>query len=61
MARFVKIHLKAGETKTVDFELSAEDLAFYNIKNERVIESGAYDLWVGGSSDDNLRSEFELK
>ena len=57
---FTKIHLKQGETKTVDFELSAEDLAFYNIKNECVNEPGDYDLWIGGSSVVNLKSVFSL-
>lgn len=52
LRRFEKVALKAGETKTVTFKLTLDDLAFYNLKSERVIEAGDFELQVGSSSSD---------
>lgn len=57
---FSKIMIKSGETKTVRFTLTAEQLAFYNIECEKVVEPGMFDLWVGGSSEDHLHTEFQI-
>nr|WP_297169036.1 glycoside hydrolase family 3 N-terminal domain-containing protein [uncultured Dysgonomonas sp.] len=50
LRRFEKVSLKAGESKTVTFKLTLDDLAFYNLKSERVIEAGDFELQVGSSS-----------
>ncbi|MDR1502027.1 MAG: glycoside hydrolase family 3 C-terminal domain-containing protein [Prevotella sp.] len=52
LRRFEKIELKPGETKTVKFELSLNDLSFINLKNERIIEPGDFELKIGASSSD---------
>ncbi len=52
LRRFEKVYLKAGESKTVTFKLTLDDLAFYNLKSERVIEAGDFELQVGSSSND---------
>ncbi len=52
LRRFDKVSLKAGESKTVTFKLTLDDLAFYNLKSERVIEAGDFELQVGSSSND---------
>lgn len=52
LRRFEKVSLKAGESKTVTFKLTLDDLAFYNLKSERVIEDGDFELQVGSSSND---------
>lgn len=52
LRRFEKVSLKAGESKTVTFKLTLDDLAFYNLKSERVIEAGDFELQVGSSSND---------
>lgn len=58
---FQKISLKKGESKTVSFELSIEDLKFYNASLEFVAEPGKFDVFIGkNSSDDNLKVDFEL-
>ncbi len=50
---FKRIHLKAGESKEVNFVLSAEDLYYWNeVNSEYDILTGAYTIRVGGSSDD---------
>ncbi len=44
---FKKISLKAGETQTVSFTLTAADLAFVNENLKTVTEAGNYDLMIG--------------
>ena len=58
---FQKIILKKGESKTVNFELSIEDLKFYNASLEFVAEPGKFEVFIGkNSADDKLKVEFEL-
>lgn len=58
---FQKIHLNAGETKTVKFVIDNEKLSFYNDKLEFKSEPGDFDLMIGSSSDDiRLKGSFEL-
>jgi beta-glucosidase len=49
---FQKIALKAGETKTVTFTISPEDLKFYNSDLKYDWESGDFDIMIGGNSRD---------
>ena len=44
---FQKIELKAGEKKTVTFDLNAEDLEFVNAQLKRVTEPGEFDVMIG--------------
>ncbi len=44
---FKKITLKAGETQTVSFTLTASDLAFVNANLKTVTEEGDFDLMIG--------------
>lgn len=44
---FQKIHLEKGETQTVRFYISAEELNFHNADLEFTTEAGAYKLWIG--------------
>jgi beta-glucosidase len=57
---FEKITLKKGETKTVSFEISSEDLKFYNINMENIAEAGSFEVFVGGNSDTDKKANFEL-
>jgi beta-glucosidase len=47
---FQKVFLKAGETKTVSFSISTEDLKFYNYYLEYTYEPGEFKIMAGGSS-----------
>ena len=47
LRKFKKVHLAAGETKTVNFEINAEDLSFINAQHTRVTEPGKFDLMLG--------------
>ncbi len=58
---FQKISLKAGETKTVNFVLSAQDLSFYNSELKFVAEPGEFHVFVGGNSRDVKQAAFTLK
>ncbi|WP_298531676.1 beta-glucosidase BglX [uncultured Algibacter sp.] len=55
---FELIKLKAGETKTVSFVLSKEELGFYNNIGKWVVESGDFKIFVGGSSETRLETHF---
>ena len=47
---FEKVELESGETKTVEFELSAKDLAFVNYYGKWTLEEGDFILSVGNES-----------
>ncbi|MEP7165192.1 MAG: beta-glucosidase BglX [Ferruginibacter sp.] len=47
---FQKIDLKAGETKTVSFSITAEDLKFYNSELKYDWESGEFEIMIGTNS-----------
>ena len=49
---FQKIDLKAGETKTVSFNVSTNDLKFYNYDLKNDWESGAFEIMIGANSRD---------
>ena len=49
---FTRNNLKGGEKKIISFEFSIEDLAFYNTDMEKVVESGNFLAFIGGSSRD---------
>jgi len=50
LKEFRRIHLKAGETKTVSFELPFEAFSMVNAASERVVEPGGFQVYAGGSS-----------
>ncbi len=59
---FEKIALKPGETRTVHFTLTPDDLAFLNANLERVVEPGAFKVMIGHSSADiRVTGEFEVR
>lgn len=57
---FQKIALKKGESKTVTFTITPEDLKFYNYNIEYVYEPGEFEFFIGGSSDSKMTGSFEL-
>ena len=57
---FQKINLKKGETQTVTFEITAEDLKFYNSDLQFVAEPGRFQLFIGTNSDTTDKIEFDL-
>lgn len=58
---FTKIKLRAGETKSIRFQIDREKLSFYNSALKWVAEPGLFDLMIGASSEDiRLKDQFEL-
>jgi beta-glucosidase len=57
---FKQIDLKKGESKIVEFELTAKDLAFYNRDLHFVAEAGDFKLFVGGDSVSVKEADFSL-
>ena len=49
---FQKVMLKAGESKTVSFEITPEDLKYYNNELKFDWESGDFQIMIGGNSQD---------
>ena len=57
---FQQIWLKAGESKTVTFKITADDLKFYNDKLHYVYEPGDFKLFIGTNSEDVKEADFTL-
>ena len=53
---FQKIAIKAGETKTVSFSISSNDLKFYNYDLKYDWEPGEFVIMIGGNSKDVKKS-----
>jgi beta-glucosidase len=53
---FQRVTLKPGETKTVDFVITPEQLSLWNRQMKRVVEPGDFKIMVGSSSAD-IRQE----
>ena len=49
---FRRVALKAGEKKTIEFTITPDKLAFYDLNMKSVVEPGAFEVLVGGSSRD---------
>ena len=48
---FQQVFLKSGESKTITFRITADDLKFYNEKLEWIITNpGDFKLFIGGNS-----------
>ncbi|MDD5149861.1 MAG: glycoside hydrolase family 3 N-terminal domain-containing protein [Flavobacterium sp.] len=61
LVRFAKINLKPGETKTVNFSIKANDLAFIGMENKWITEEGEFELQVGGNPQKLLKKIFNYK
>ncbi|HYU53600.1 MAG TPA: fibronectin type III-like domain-contianing protein, partial [Gemmatimonadaceae bacterium] len=57
---FRRITLRPGEVRTVTFRLAPAALALYDRQMRRVVEPGTFSVYVGTSSEDVLRSSFEV-
>ena len=56
LAGFCRVHLNAGEAKTVRFTLRPSQLAFLDGEMKWKIEKGAFDFRIGASSEDSRLS-----
>lgn len=58
---FERVHLKAGESRRVEFELGPRHLELYDAAGHWVVEPGRFTVMVGASSEDiRLEGSFEV-
>ncbi|NUN71002.1 MAG: glycoside hydrolase family 3 C-terminal domain-containing protein [Bacteroidetes bacterium] len=57
---FKKVMLQPGETGTVTFTVTSEDLSFYGLDMKKRIEPGTFTVYVGGSSADGQQAVFTV-
>ncbi len=57
---FKRVRLEPGTAVTVDFQLHTDDLAFFGRDMQRMTEAGEFHVWIGGSSETELRTEFRI-
>ncbi|TDQ10341.1 beta-glucosidase BglX [Pedobacter metabolipauper] len=60
LKNFQKISLFPGETKTVTFTISADDLKFYNSSLKYAAEPGDFKVFIGTNSRDVKEAKFKL-
>jgi beta-glucosidase len=58
---FKKVNVKKGETQSVTFTLSVDELAFYHPDLSFYAEPGDFTVFVGGDSNASLAAKFSLK
>ena len=58
---FQKINLKPGETKTVEFKITAEELKYYDHDLNFVCEPGDYEIMIGANSNDVKTATLTVK
>ena len=58
---FRKISLKAGESREVTFDLTTEDLKYYNHDLDYVCEPGDFEIMIGPNSRDVKTAKLTLK
>ncbi|MFW5761442.1 MAG: glycoside hydrolase family 3 C-terminal domain-containing protein [Cyclobacteriaceae bacterium] len=61
LKRFKKINLEPGESKNIAFQLTVEDLKYWNGNIEYVADRGEFKVFVGPNSADVEELNFKLK
>ena len=49
---FLRVGLKAGEKRTVEFTITPDKLAFYDLNMNPIVEAGEFEVMIGGNSRD---------
>ena len=57
---FKRVTIEPGKTVTVEFELFAKDLGFYNSDQKYIVEPGAFKLWIGPNAQEGLETDFSI-
>ncbi len=57
---FKKVWINPQEIKTVTFQISKNDLSYYDPKGDTLFESGIFELMIGSSSEDVLSTSIEF-
>ena len=57
---FKRLFIEKGETKKVEFTLTADELSIWNRDMKRVVEPGDFEVMVGGNSADLQKLSFKV-
>jgi len=57
---FQRLFIKKGETKKVEFTLTGDELSIWNREMKRVVESGDFEVMVGGNSTELQKLNFKV-
>ncbi|MDD3323230.1 MAG: fibronectin type III-like domain-contianing protein [Paludibacter sp.] len=60
LKKFQKIELEPGENKEIEFDISEEDLKFWNNNKQFISEPGKFQLFIGTDSENVKTADFEL-
>jgi beta-glucosidase len=61
LAGFVRVNLEPGESNDLEFSIQPEQLAFYDLHMDYVVEPGEFEVAVGSSSEDiRSRGKFDV-
>ena len=58
---FQRITLGAGEHKTVEFAVNANDLGSYDPEMHWIVPAGTYDVWIAPDSASGIQGTFEVQ
>ena len=59
LKKFERVHLDPGETRHITFTLTPDDLRYWSeITHDWVEDGSGFDVWVGGSSQADLETQF---
>jgi beta-glucosidase len=64
LIRFLKVSLKPGDKRRLEFTIPALEMAVWNVDMKRVVEPGTFELMVGPAAEDGfikLRGKFRVK
>jgi beta-glucosidase len=57
---FARVTLEPGQSRTVTFRITPDKLSFYDRRMRRVVEPGAFQVMVGGSSNTAVSAKLEV-
>ncbi|WP_430933890.1 glycoside hydrolase family 3 N-terminal domain-containing protein [Saccharicrinis sp. 156] len=58
---FEKVTLKPGETQTIKFNITPDNMSFTGIDMQQKVEAGRFNVFVGGSSDTDQMLSYNLR
>ena len=57
---FKKVAIKAGQSRTVSFQITEKDLAYWNADMVKRAEAGEFEVWIAPSSAAGTSASFIL-
>jgi len=57
---FQKVHLDAGESRDVVFNLNGNELGFYDVRGDWLVEPGRFRLWLTKDAASGTPADFEI-